>query len=59
LPPHPDVREGLERLRGAGVRLVTLTNSTEQVGQAQITNAGLSEYLVGDMAGTYVIGLKE
>lgn len=44
LPPHSDVREGLERLRNAGVRLVTLTNSTEQVGQAQITNAGLSEY---------------
>jgi 2-haloacid dehalogenase len=44
LPPHPDVRDGLERLRSAGARLVTLTNSTEQVGQAQITNAGLSGY---------------
>jgi 2-haloacid dehalogenase len=44
LPPHPDVRDGLERLRSAGVRLVTLTNSTEQVGQAQTSNAGLSEY---------------
>ena len=44
LPPHPDVRDGLERLRSAGVRLVTLTNSTEQVAQAQIINAGISEY---------------
>jgi 2-haloacid dehalogenase len=44
LPAHPDVREGLERLRRAGVRLVTLTNSTEEVGQAQISNAGLGEY---------------
>ena len=44
VPPHPDVRDGLERLRGAGLRLVALTNSTEQVVQAQITNAGLSEY---------------
>ena len=44
LPPHPDVRDGLERLRGAGLRLVTLTNSTEQVGQAQLTNAGLRGY---------------
>ena len=42
LPLHPDVREGLERLRQAGLRLATLTNSTEQV--AQMTNAGLSEY---------------
>lgn len=44
LPPHPDVRDGLERLRSAGLRLSTLTNSTEQVAQAQINNAGLSEY---------------
>jgi 2-haloacid dehalogenase len=44
LPPHQDVRDGLERLRRAGLRLVTLTNSTEQVAQAQITHAGLSEY---------------
>ena len=44
LPPHPDVRDGLERLRRAGVRLVTLTNSTDEVGQAQISNAGLDEY---------------
>ena len=44
LPPHPDVRDGLERLRQAGLRLATLTNSTEQVAQAQMSNAGLSEY---------------
>ena len=44
LPPHPDVRDGLERLRNAGLRLVTLTNSTEQVAQEQIEHAGLNEY---------------
>jgi 2-haloacid dehalogenase len=44
LPTHPDVRDGLERLLSAGIRMVTLTNSTEQVGQAQISNAGLGEY---------------
>jgi 2-haloacid dehalogenase len=44
LPPHPDVRDGLERLRSAGLRLVTLTNSTEQVAQEQMKNAGLNEY---------------
>jgi len=44
LPPHPDVRDGLERLRNAGLRLVTLTNSTEQVAQEQIDHADLNEY---------------
>jgi len=44
LPPHPEVRDGLERLRQAGLRLATLTNSTARVAQAQMTNAGLSEY---------------
>ncbi|TMD67261.1 MAG: haloacid dehalogenase type II [Chloroflexi bacterium] len=44
LPPHPDVRDGLERLRNAGLRLVTLTNSTEQVAQEQIKHAGLNQY---------------
>ncbi len=44
LPPHPDVREGLMRLREAGLRLATLTNSTFQVAQAQLQNAGLTEF---------------
>jgi 2-haloacid dehalogenase len=44
LPPHPDVRDGLERLRKAGLGLVTLTNSTEQVARSQMANAGLNEY---------------
>jgi 2-haloacid dehalogenase len=43
LPPHPDVRPALERLRSAGLRLATLTNSTLQVAEAQITNAGLRD----------------
>lgn len=41
LPPHPEVQESLERLRDAGLRLATLTNSTRQVAEAQLTNAGL------------------
>jgi 2-haloacid dehalogenase len=44
LPPHPDVPGGLERLHNAGLRLVALTNSTEQVANAQLTNAGLSHF---------------
>lgn len=44
LPPHPDTQDGLTRLRQAGLRLVALTNSTAQVAEAQLTNAGLNGY---------------
>lgn len=43
LPPHPDVRSALERLRAAGLRLAALTNSTAEVAEAQLAHAGLSE----------------
>src|SRR5919201_3848034 len=43
LPPHPEVRPALERLRDAGLRLATLTNSTQQVAEAQMHNAGLRD----------------
>ena len=41
LPAFPDVAPGLARLRGAGVRLAALTNSTEEVGTAQLRHAGI------------------
>src|SRR5215213_404986 len=44
LPPHPEVSESLERLRDAGLRLATLTNSTQQVAEAQMENCGLQSY---------------
>ncbi len=44
LPPHPEVEENLGRLRDAGIRLAALTNSTQQVADAQIDNSGLREY---------------
>ena len=44
LPPHPEVAEGLSRLREAGLRLATLTNSTQQVAEAQMENSGLRGY---------------
>ena len=44
LPPHPEVVENLSRLRDAGIRLAALTNSTQQVADAQIDNSGLREY---------------
>ena len=43
LPPHPDVPESLDRLHDAGFRLATLTNSTQEVAEAQIQNAGLTD----------------
>ena len=45
LPPHADVIAGFESLRAAGWRLVALTNSTLQVAEAQLGNAGLRTYL--------------
>jgi 2-haloacid dehalogenase len=43
LPPHPEVAEGLDRLRDAGFRLAALTNSTQEVAEAQIRNSGLAD----------------
>jgi 2-haloacid dehalogenase len=43
LPAHPDVRPALERLRSAGFRLAALTNSTTEVEEAQLRNAGLTD----------------
>lgn len=44
LPPHPEVYESLARLRAAGLRLATLTNSTAEAAGAQLTNAGLIDF---------------
>jgi 2-haloacid dehalogenase len=44
LPAHPDVVPGLERLKDAGFRLFTLTNSPPQVVEAQLENSDLSRY---------------
>jgi 2-haloacid dehalogenase len=58
LPPHPDVRDGLERLQSAGLRLAALTNSTAEVAQAQITNAGLRDYFEQVLSADTVHRLK-
>jgi|SRR5579863_1073175 len=44
LPAHPEVPENLKRLRAAGFRMVTLTNSALPAVKAQLQNAGLSPY---------------
>lgn len=43
LPAHPDVREAMERLRERGLGVVTLTNSTLDVAEDQLRNAGLRD----------------
>src|SRR6266540_846334 len=43
LPAYPDVRESLTRLRSAGFRVTALTNSTGQVEEAQLANAGIRD----------------
>ena len=44
LPAHPEVPESLRRLRGAGFRMVTLTNSSPSAVRTQIENSGLNKY---------------
>jgi len=44
LSPHPDVEPALARLRQAGLRLATLTNSNAGTLRAQMENAGLADY---------------
>ncbi len=43
LPPHPDVRPGLDNLREVGFRMVTLTNSAPIAVEQQLKHAGLTE----------------
>jgi 2-haloacid dehalogenase len=44
LPAHPDVKDGLQRLKAAGFRIVTLTNSAPATVAQQLTNAGLTAF---------------
>jgi 2-haloacid dehalogenase len=58
LPPHPEVEENLGRLRDAGIRLAALTNSTQQVADAQIDNSGLRGYFEQVLSADAVQRLK-
>jgi 2-haloacid dehalogenase len=44
LEPHPDVKESLERLKNAGFRLATLTNSPYHILQKQLSYAGILHF---------------
>jgi 2-haloacid dehalogenase len=58
LPPHPDVVEGLEHLRDAGLRLAALTNGTLSAAQAQLEHAGLTRYFTEILSADEVKRLK-
>ncbi len=58
LPPHPEVKETLGRLHDAGFRLATLTNSTAEVAEAQVTNAGLRDLFEQTLSADTVQRLK-
>ncbi|GAL75104.1 probable Haloacid dehalogenase type II [Nonlabens ulvanivorans] len=44
LPPHPEVKDALSKLKEAGYTLVSLTNSSDDGVQHQFENAGLNSY---------------
>ncbi|HSW74695.1 MAG TPA: haloacid dehalogenase type II [Candidatus Saccharimonadales bacterium] len=44
LPPHPEVRAALAKLKEHGFQMATLTNSTYEVAEKQLQNAGISQY---------------
>ncbi|HZY57808.1 MAG TPA: haloacid dehalogenase type II [Rubrobacteraceae bacterium] len=58
LPPHPEVDESLSGIREAGIRLAALTNSTQQVADAQIKNAGLQDHFEQVLSADTVKRLK-
>jgi 2-haloacid dehalogenase len=58
LPPHPEVAESLEKLRDTGLRLATLTNSTQQFAEAQMENSGLRAYFEQILSADTVKRLK-
>jgi 2-haloacid dehalogenase len=50
LPPHPEVIDGMTRLKEAGFTLVALTNSPSSTAHAQLDNAGISQLLTSIMS---------
>jgi 2-haloacid dehalogenase len=58
LPPHPEVAMSLERLREAGLRMATLTNSTREVAEVQMENSGLRGYFEQTLSADAVKRLK-
>jgi 2-haloacid dehalogenase len=58
LPAHPDVPDGLDRLRAGGFRLATLTNSPLDVAHDQLRSAGLTDRFDAILSADQVQALK-
>ena len=58
LPAHRDAPAALRRLKAAGFRQVTLTNSTLEVARAQLAFAGLADYFEATISADEVKQLK-
>jgi 2-haloacid dehalogenase len=58
LPPHPEVRRALERLRGSGLTAAALTNSPLDVAEDQLANAGLRDLFDAVLSADSVRRLK-
>jgi 2-haloacid dehalogenase len=50
LPVHPDVPAGLKKMKDAGFRMYTLTNSAAAVMESQIKHAGIEQYFDGRLS---------
>jgi 2-haloacid dehalogenase len=58
LPAHPDVADALARLSAGGYRLAALSNSPQEVEQAQLAHAGLTERFDAILSADSVRALK-
>lgn len=50
LPPHPDVPPALKKLKAAGFKLYTLTNSSREGVRSQMAYAKLDPFLAGKLS---------
>ncbi|GGF21400.1 haloacid dehalogenase type II [Subtercola lobariae] len=58
LPSHPEVPEALERLAASPLTVVALVNSLEEVGEAQLTFAGIRQHFDAVISADSVRALK-
>ena len=58
LPPHPEVVGALRRLALTSLSVIALTNSVQDVAEAQLRNAGLEGFFDGALSADSVSALK-
>jgi 2-haloacid dehalogenase len=58
LPAHPEVPDALARLRAGGHQLAALSNSPQDVEQAQLAHAGLTDHFDAILSADTVHALK-